>query len=224
MVHLAAVAHRSASREELHHVNVGLAREVGQAAAAHGAPLVFLSSVKVHGESTAAALTEGSPFAPGDAYAESKVQAEEALRAIPGLSLVVLRPPLVYGAGVKANFLALVRAVARGIPLPLASVDNRRSLVYVGNLVDAIVRCLGQSGTFLISDGESLSTARLCVELGEALGRPAKLFPFPVAWLPSKLGKSLEVDDSAIRKALGWRPPHTRREGLSATAHWYRGG
>jgi UDP-glucose 4-epimerase len=222
VVHLAAVAHRSASREELHRVNVGLARDIGMAAAAHGVPLVFISSVKVHGEASDAAFTERSKIRPGDAYAESKARAEDALRAIPGLKLAVLRPPLVYGPGVKANFLALIRAIARGIPLPLASVRNRRSLIYVGNLVDAVVRCLGEGGTFLVSDGENISTARLCVDLGNALGRPARLFPFPVAWLPSKLGESLAVDDSAIRQALGWRPPHTRKDGLSATARWYR--
>jgi nucleoside-diphosphate-sugar epimerase len=130
---------------------------------------------------------------------------------------------LVYGPGVKANFLALMDAVARGIPLPFASIRNRRSLIYVGNLLDAIMRCLAQDGTFLVSDGESLSTGRLCVEVGEALGRSVRLFPFPAAWLPAKLGASLEVDDSAIRKALGWHPRYSRREGFQATARWYRG-
>jgi nucleoside-diphosphate-sugar epimerase len=222
VVHLAAIAHRSATREELRRVNVDLARDIGEACAAHGAALVFLSSVKVHGEESAEPFTERSAIAPRDLYGESKAHAEEALRAIPGLRLAILRPPLVYGPCVKANFLALLKAIARGVPLPLASVRNRRSFVYVGNLVDAVLHCLGHAGTFLISDGESRSTAQLCRDLGVALGRPARLFPFPEAWLPAKLSASLEVDDSAIRRELQWRPPYSIDEGLSATARWYR--
>jgi nucleoside-diphosphate-sugar epimerase len=223
VVHLAAIAHRSASREELHRVNYALARQVGEAAAAHGASFVFLSSVKVHGEASQAPFTERSALRPQDAYAESKVRAEDSLRAIAGLRLAVLRPPLVYGPGVKANFHALMAALARGIPLPFASIHNRRSLIYVGNLVDAILRCLGQQGTFLVSDGAALATPELCVALGEALDRPARLFPFPARLLPGKLSASLEVDDSAIRRALRWRPPHAVDEGLRDTARWYRG-
>jgi UDP-glucose 4-epimerase len=135
----------------------------------------------------------------------------------------VLRPPLVYGPGVKANFLALMRAIARGIPLPLAAVRNRRSFVYLGNLVDAILCCLGQEGTFLISDGVSRSTSELCRDLGQALGRPARLFPFPAVLLPQKLAGSLELDDSSIRRSLGWRPRYSMQEGLHVTARWYRG-
>jgi UDP-glucose 4-epimerase len=223
VVHLAAIAHRRATPQEVQRVNVELAREVGQAAAANGAGLVFLSSVKVHGEISAAPFTESSPFAPRDIYGKSKLEAEEALLAIPGLRLAVLRPPLVYGPGVKANFLALMRAIARGIPLPFASVANRRSLVYLDNLVDAILRCLGREGKFLVSDGPSRSTAQLCREIGNALDRPARLFPFPASLLPAKLAGSLEVDDTAIRSKLGWRPPYTCDEGLQATARWYLG-
>lgn len=224
VVHLAAIAHRHASRAELDEVNVRLAARVGREAAAHGARLVFLSSVKVHGEESRAPFTERSPIAPQDAYAVSKVRAEDLLGAIPRLRLAVLRPPLVYGPGVKANFLALMRAIARGWPLPLAAIDNRRSVIYVGNLVDAIVRCLGAEGTYLVSDGESVSTPALCRELGAALGRPARLVPFPSSLLPRKLGASLEVDDSVIRERLGWRPPYRREQGLRATAEWYLGG
>jgi nucleoside-diphosphate-sugar epimerase len=223
VVHLAAISHARASREELERVNIGLARKVGEAAAASGAPMVFLSSAKVHGNVSTAAFTEASAIAPQDAYAESKARAEEALGSIAGLRLAVLRPPLVYGPGVRANFLALMRAVERGIPLPLAAVRNRRSLIYVGNLADAILRCLGERGTFLVADGEALSTAQLCRELAQALERRARLFPFPPAWLPSALGASFELDDAAIRTALGWRPPHSRAAGLRATAAWYRG-
>ena len=166
---------------------------------------------------------EDSPFCPGDRYAESKLRAEDALRSIPGLRLVILRPPLVYGPDVRANFLALMSAVARGVPLPLASVRNRRSLIYVGNLVDAVLRCLGRSGTFLLSDGPAPSVAGLCQALGAALGRPARLFPFPPRFLPRRLGASLEVDDSTARRVLGWQPPFSQADGLSATAAWYQG-
>ena len=221
VVHLAGIAHRSASRDEYHAVNVELPQRLARSAASHGTRFVFMSSVKVHGEQSATPLTESSLVAPVGDYAESKARAEDSLRAIPNLRLAILRPPLVYGPGVKANFLALMRAVARRWPLPFAALENRRSLIYVGNLVDAIIRCLDAEGTFLVSDGEAVSTPRLCREIGEALGRPARLFPFPPVFLPRKLTASLEVDDLAIRRALGWRPPFTRRAGLLATADWY---
>jgi nucleoside-diphosphate-sugar epimerase len=220
VVHLAAIAHRKASARELQRVNVDLAVQTAMKAAAAGAGFIFLSSAKVHGEvSTSAAFRADSPLVPQDRYAESKARAEEALRAIPGLRLAVLRPPLVYGPGVKANFLSLLQAVARGLPLPLASVDNRRSLVYAGNLAAAILACLERQGTFLVSDGPAVSTPQLCREIGAALGRPARLFAFPPAWLPRKLSGSLEVDDST----LSWTRPYTRQEGLRATARWYLG-
>ena len=221
IVHLAAIAHRHASRAELDEVNVRLAARVGRQAAAQGARLVFLSSVKVHGEESHAPFTEHSRLAPQDAYAVSKVRAEDLLGAIPNLRLAVLRPPLVYGPGVKANFLALMRAIARGWPLPLGAIANRRSFIYVGNLADAIVRCLSAEGTYLVSDGDAISTPALCREIGAVLGRPARLVPFPRALLPRQLAASLVVDDSAIRSRLGWRPPYTRGEGLRATAEWY---
>jgi nucleoside-diphosphate-sugar epimerase len=219
VVHLAAIAHRRASREDLQRVNVGLAVDTAKKAAGAGARFIFLSSVKVHGETSHTPFREDSPISPQDRYAESKARAEEALRAIAGLRLTVLRPPLVYGAGVKANFLALMKAVARGWPLPFASVQNRRSLLYVGNLAAAILACLGREGTFLVSDGPAISTPQLCRELGDALGRPARLFAFPPALLPRKLAGSLEVQDSA----LPWQRPFSREEGLRATARWYHG-
>ena len=221
VVHLAGIAHRNASRDEFHAANVALPQRVARSAASHGARFVFMSSVKVHGEQSADPFTEASPIAPVGHYAESKARAEDALRAVPDLGLTILRPPLVYGPGVKANFLALMRAVARRWPLPFAALENRRSLIYVRNLVDAIIRCLDAEGTFLVSDGEAISTPQLCRELGEALGRPARLFPVPPIFVPRKLAGSLEVDDSAIRRAVGWRPPFKRKRGLQATADWY---
>ena len=224
LVHLAAIAHRRGVAEaELRRVNVGLALDAGRSAAAAGVPMVFMSTVKVHGEQSQAPLRENSPFAPGDAYARSKVEAEEALRSIEGLRLTVLRPPLVYGPAVKANFLALMRAVARGLPLPLAGIENRRSLIYVGNLCDAILACLDAPGkTYLLSDGAPVSTPQLCVALGQALGRPARLFRFPRALIPGPLKSCLEVDASALRTGLGWKPPFSFEEGLRLTAAWYR--
>jgi nucleoside-diphosphate-sugar epimerase len=224
LVHLAAVAHRRASPEELHRVNVELAVQVGKAAATANCRMIFMSSVKVHGEESTVPLRETAPISPKDAYGESKALAEEALRSISALRLTVLRPSLVYGPGVKANFLALMTAIARGIPLPLASVANRRSLIYVRNLVDVILRCLAEqdSKTYLVSEGSPLSAPQLCRAIGDALGRPARLFPFPPALLPIKsLTRSLEVDDSAIRRELGWRPRFSLEEGLRATAAWY---
>jgi nucleoside-diphosphate-sugar epimerase len=221
IVHLAAIAHRHAQADEVRRGNVDLTREVGRGAAAGGIPMVFMSSVKVHGERSSHPFTEQAAIAPADIYAESKVRAEEALRAIPGLTLTVLRPPLVYGAGVKANFLALMNAIARGMPLPLGSIRNRRSLIYVDNLADAVLRRIGEPGTFLVCDGPALSTPDLCRRLGGALGRPARLLPFPPSLLPAKLSASLEVDDRAIR-SHGWAPPFAVEEGLRWTAQWYR--
>jgi nucleoside-diphosphate-sugar epimerase len=233
VVHLAALAHsRDVDQARLHAVNVDAPLALGKAAAAAGVKMLLMSSVKVLGEETpGSAFDDASPPAPQDAYARAKAEAEAALRAVPGLALTVLRPPLVYGSGVKANFLALLRAVARGWPLPLASIHNRRSLVYVGNLADAVVRCLEAPGaagrTYGVTDGAPLSTPDLCRAIGAALGRPARLFPCPPALLEiappaRKLTRSLVIDDSAIRRELGWAPPYTFEQGLRLTAEWFR--
>jgi nucleoside-diphosphate-sugar epimerase len=233
LVHLAGIAHRRGVRPaELQRANVELSVQLGRAAPASGTRTIFMRSVKVHGEEAGAPFTEASPITPADAYAESKARAEELLAAIPGLRLTVLRPPLVYGAHVKANFLALMKAIARGIPLPLATVANGRSLIYVGNLADAILRCIVKADlagrAYLVCDGPALSTPELCRRLGDALGRRARLFSLPVSLLElvpgaTRLTRSLEVDDTAIRRELGWRPPYSLDEGLRATADWYRG-
>jgi nucleoside-diphosphate-sugar epimerase len=225
VVHLAAIAHRAATPLELRRVNVELCAAMGRAAAAAGAHFIFLSSVKVHGEESRAPFTESSALAPADAYARSKAEAEAALRAVPGLRLLVLRPPLVYGPGVKANFRALLRAVARGLPLPFASIRNRRSLLYVGNLCAALGEALrqGLQGTYLLSDGAPLSTPELCRRLAAALGRRPRLLPVAprlLELLPgsTRLTRSLELEDTALRRALGWQPPHGLDQGLRATA------
>jgi nucleoside-diphosphate-sugar epimerase len=225
VVHLANLAHaRGIAEEALRAVNVeGTRRLAEQAAAAGVERFVYLSSVKA--------------ARPDDAYGAAKQAAEQALAGIGGLAWVVLRPPLVYGPGVKANFLALLRAVERGWPLPLASVRNRRSLVYVGNLADAILRCLvapqAAGRTYAVTDGPPVSTPELIRALARALGRSASLFAFPPALLElagsltgrgdtvRRLTRSLEVDGEAIRRELDWRPPFTFEEGIRLTAQWH---
>jgi len=219
VVHLANMAHvGGAAESEVRVVNIeGTRRLAEQAVVAGARRFIYVSSAK----------TEEAD----DPYGRAKLAAEQALAQVSGLEVVVLRPPLVYGPGVKANFLALMRAIARGWPLPFASIENRRSLVYVGNLCDAIVGCLEapQAGgrTYFVSDGVPVSTPQLCRALGDAMGRPARLFPFPVSCLElhpglRRLTRSLEVDDGAIRRELGWQPPYTFEEGLRLTAEWYR--
>ncbi len=236
VVHIANVAH--VGRQGVAYartVNVDATARLAEAAVGAGvARFVYVSSAKVHGEQTSdAPFDERSPLAPREPYAQLKVDAEQRLGEIAsrgGLELVIVRPPLVYGPGVKANFHVLLSAVARGLPLPFGSIENRRSLVYVGNLADAIVGCVHSPAaagkTYLVSDGTPVSTPNLCRALGEVLGRPARLFPFSVPLLEiapplRKLTRSLEVDDSAIRRELGWTPPYTFEEGIRATAEWY---
>lgn len=229
---------------EFRHVNVeGTMRLARQAVQAGVKRFVFLSSIKVNGEQT----RRGAPFVadqapnPEDSYGISKMEAENGLRALAretDMEVVIIRPPLVYGPGVKANFLAMMRWLKRGIPLPLGAVTgNRRSLVALDNLVDLIVTCIDHPAaanqTFLVSDGESLSTAALLRRMGEALGRPARLISVPVPLLQmgaALLGKrdlaqrlcgSLEVDIGKTRELLGWTPPISVDEGLRRTAaHW----
>lgn len=233
VVHLAGLAHaRFADAARLRAVNVDAALAIGKAAALVGARMLYMSSIKVLGEATPRQpFDESSPLAPQDAYARAKAAAETGLRAIPGLSLTVVRPPLVYGPGVKANFLALMRALARGWPLPLASIENRRSFAYVGNLADAVARCVespGASGkTYCVTDGAPLSTPALCRALGAALGRPARLFHFPPALLnlvpqAAALTHSLVVDDGALRRDMGWAPTHGFEDAIRRTAEWFR--
>jgi nucleoside-diphosphate-sugar epimerase len=217
VVHLANIAHARAPESELQRVNVdGTLQRAREAAAAGARRFIYFSS--------------SLALDPTDRYGRSKIAAEQGLASIRGIEVVVLRPPLVYGPRVKANFLALMRAVARGMPLPIASIDNRRSMVYAGNLVDAVIRCLDApqavGKTYAVTDGHAVSVPELCRRLGAALGRPARLFPFPPALLSlvpplRKLTGSLVLDDSALRADLGWQPPFTFDEGLRSTAEWY---
>jgi len=231
VVHLAAMVHvmegAATLAERFQAVNVqGTTRLAVQAAAAGVRRFVMLSSIKVHGES--GHLSESSPRTTLDPYGRSKRDAEDAVCEIgarTGLQVVVIRPPLVYGPGVRANFAALAAAVRRGLPLPLGSIDNQRSLVGLGNLVDLIATCLVHPGAanqaFLVSDGEDLSTPDLVRRMAAVLGQKARLVPVPESLLmlvASGLGRredvrrlvgSLTVDITKARELLGWEPPNS---------------
>ena len=261
VVHLAGQAHvlraTLPDTERLYwRTNVEGTRQLGEAAARAGIKkFVFVSSSKAVGERTAPdeAWREDSPCRPEDPYGQTKLEAEQALEAISaetGLVTIILRPPVVYGPGVGANILELFRLVDRGIPLPLGMVQNRRSLLYVGNLVDAILLTLeapsASPAKFLISDGEDVSTAELARRIGDALGRPARLLPIPSGLLRAagwagdaverrlglalplntqnvvRLTGSLVIDAGRIRSDFGWRPPYGLGAGLRETAIWYR--
>jgi nucleoside-diphosphate-sugar epimerase len=213
-----------------------------QAVAAGVRRFVFLSTVKVLGEeSPARPFCDSDRPAPCDAYAISKYEAEQGLfelAARTGLDVVVLRPPLVYGPGVKANFLALMNWLAKGRPLPLGALKNRRSFCYLGNLCDAILAALEHPAAvnraFLVGDAETLALKDFVGRLALALGHPAHLWPVPAAWLEAggallgkgdsvrRLTRSLEIEVSGIRAALGWQPPCAIEAGLIQTAQAYR--
>ena len=250
VVHCAARVHMVNERSStplaaFRSVNVeGTANLARQAAATGVRRFVFLSSVKVNGEFT----ETGQPFtaddapAPKDPYGVSKYEAEQLLRQIAaetGMEVVIIRPPLVYGPGVKANFESMMRWLARGLPLPLAAVtENRRSLVALDNLVDLIVTCLNHPAaanqTFLVSDGEDLSTAQLLKRMGAAIGQPARLFYLPPTLLKlgatvlnrpgiyQRLCGSLQLDITKTRQLLGWAPPVSVDEGLRRAAEGFR--
>ena len=244
VIHLAARAHvmREIAADplaEFRTVNVaGTERLARQAAQSGVKRLVFVSSIKVNGERTSEGqrFSEADSPCPQDAYGMSKWEAEQALRRVAdetGLDIVVVRPPLVYGPGVKGNFATMLKVLHRGIPLPLASVRNRRSLLFVGNLADALIRCATHPAaamqTYLVSDGEDLSTPELLRRLGSAAGKPARLLPCPAGLLRlagkmtgksgavDRLLGSLQVDSGKIRRELGWSPPYPVDLGLKAT-------
>ena len=245
VVHLAARVHvmYDASIDplaEFRRVNVqGTLNLARQAAASGVRRFVFISSIKVNGEAT----QPGQPFtaddapAPLDAYGISKMEAEQGLRELAaqtGMEVVIIRPPLVYGPGVKANFAAMMRWLQRGVPLPLGAIHNQRSLVALDNLVDLIVTCLthpaAANQTFLVSDDEDVSTTELLRRMGQAMGKPARLLPVPVSWLKvgaamvgkrdaaQRLSGSLQVDIEKTCRLLGWVPPISLDEGLRRAA------
>jgi nucleoside-diphosphate-sugar epimerase len=199
--------------------------------------IVLMSSVKVHGEASARPYRADDPPAPADPYGHAKLAIEEAMRAS-GVPLVVLRPPLVYGPGVKGNFRALMGLVARGVPLPLASVANRRSLVFLDNLLDLVELALAHDRapgrTFLVRDDRDVSTPELIRLIAAGLGRPARLLPCPPGLLAAlarlagrgddatRLFGSVTIDDEPTRATLGWKPRVAIEDGVAATCRWYR--
>ncbi|PKO91370.1 MAG: NAD-dependent dehydratase [Betaproteobacteria bacterium HGW-Betaproteobacteria-1] len=217
---------------------VNLAR---QAARAGVRRFVYVSSIKVNGEYTGSKpFSEADKPQPQDPYAVSKWQAEQALHEIgreTGMEIVIVRPPLVYGPGVKANFYSLLKLVSKALPLPLGSIHNRRSMIYVGNLADALITCVTHPAaagqTYLVSDGEAVSTPQLVKEIAVAMQRPDRVFCLPLSIMRfvarmtgrsstvDRLTQSLEIDSSKIREELGWRPPYSMQQGLQVTADWF---
>jgi len=249
VVHLAARVHVMDDRADdplalFRAVNRDVTQNLAEQARDAGVKrLVYLSSVKAAGEANdAEALKESDLATPQDPYGQSKLEAEQALHKIAEsstMAVTVLRPPLVYGPGVKGNFLTLLKICKKGLPLPLGGLKNRRSLVYLENLVDAIRAALEAEtpdcAVYFVSDGPPVSTPELIRLLSKTLGTSPLLLPVPASLLTllakivgkgamaSRLTGSLEVDCRLIETELGWRPPFTTNQGLAATAAWYRG-
>lgn len=224
---------------EFRKVNVEGTLKLAKGAANAGVRrFIFLSSVKVHGESSQghSPLNELEDTCPSDPYGHSKLEAENGLRALSrqtGMEVSIVRCPLVYGPGVKGNFRALLRLADSPWPLPLGRIDNARSLLFVDNLTDFLMRVIAApeaaNDTFLVSDGRDLSTSEIVSSLRLELGRPSRLWPFPWALaralcrfmgkdlVLSRLLDSLQVDSSKARRVLGWTPPYSVEEGLAAT-------
>jgi nucleoside-diphosphate-sugar epimerase len=246
VVHLAALAHRPLdatpqSTAALRRLNVDVSARLAEAAAASGVThFVFASSVKVNGETSPPGrpLVESDPPNPEDEYAASKWAAECALAAVAeqsGLRVTALRLPLVYGPGAKANFAALVRAVRRGVPLPLAGIANRRSLLGTGNFCAALLALVecdeandrGRATPYFVADAEPVATPDFVRAIARALRVTPRLFALPPsvlrlggAWLGrseqvERLLDTLEVDTSAFRARFGWSPPRSLEEGLA---------
>jgi len=240
VVHAAARAHVMRDEvadplAEYRKVNVeGTLSLARQAAAAGAKRFVFISSIGVNGNINTAPFTADDEAKPAEIYAQSKWEAEQGLGQIAretGLELVIIRPPLVYGPDAPGNFGSLVRWIAKGLPLPLGAIHNKRSLVSLDNLVDLIVTCLDHPSAanqvFLAGDGEDVSTTDLLRGVAQAMGKPARLLPVPAGLLQlgaTLLGKkamaqrllgSLQVDITKNRDVLGWQPPLTVAEGLA---------
>ena len=247
VVHCAARVHVMADTavdpmEEFRRINVqGTLNLARQAAAAGVRRFVFVSSIGVNGAATShRPFTSEDQAQPHSPYAQSKYEAELGLQALAtktSMEVVIIRPPLVYGPGAPGNFGSLMRWLRLGVPLPLGAIHNLRSLVALDNLVDLIITCLthpaAANQTFLVSDGEDLSTTQLLKRMGAALGKPARLIPVPVSVLKlgaalvgkpelaQRLCGSLQVDISKTRELLGWTPPFSVDEGLKKAAEGY---
>ena len=248
VIHLAArvhIMHDTAKDQLLEYRRINLhgteclARQAAQAGVKR---FVFMSTIGVNGNTSGSrAFSDGDDPSPHNPYSISKLEAEISLREISaktGMAVVIVRAPLVYGPGNPGNFLSLLRIIAKGIPLPFASVSNQKSFLYVENLADALSRCAihpsAAGQTFLVSDGEDISTPELIRRLASAVGRPARLFPFPTGLMRfagrmlgkssavERLAGSLQVDSSKIQRKLDWVPPFTMEEGLKETANWFK--
>jgi len=224
-------------------VNVDITLDLARSAVRAGARrFIFISSIKVNGESS----SPGQPFSASDTpapigpYALSKYEAEVGLRKISaetGLEVVIIRLPLVYGPGVGGNFCSMMRWLSFGLPLPLGGLDNKRSMLSLSNLVDLIETCIDHPAaanqTLLVCDGEDLSVSELLRRLGAAMGRPARLLTMPAGWLVwvarllrredvyARLCGSLQVDMSTTRDLLGWTPPIRVDDALRSAAEDY---
>ena len=245
VIHLAARAHILQDRvsdplAQYRYINVDCSLNLARQAARAGVKrFIYLSSVKVNGESTVL----GRPFTtndipmPQDFYGISKYEAELGLQEIAndaGMDLVIIRPPLVYGPGVKGNFLQLMKWIFRSLPLPFGAISNRRSLISLDNLVDFILTCINHPNAanqiFLVSDGHDLSTVDLCTVLGRALDKPVRLIYIPVSWIyffatlvkrramADRLCLALQVDMSSAVNLLGWSPKNRVTEAMDETA------
>lgn len=246
VIHLAARAHQlndqaddpEAEFQKVNHY--GTTNLVKQAINAGVQHFIFISSIGAVTSLSPTVIDETTPCNPDTPYGRSKLDAEKALTQLcqeAGMAWTILRPTLVYGPKNPGNMERLLALANKNLPLPFGSIQNARSLLYVGNLVDAIITCIdhpnAKNQTFIVSDGQDLSTPELIRELGQALGKPATLLPFPPALLKlaaASIGKadiadrllgSLHVDSSKIRQILDWTPPYTTKEGFKVTADWF---
>lgn len=251
VIHLAARVHilkktATNSLSEFQRVNVAGTERLAKEAAINGVRrFIYVSSIGVNGSQTKnSPFTEESIPNPYDPYTYSKWDAEQILYKIArdtGLEVVILRPPLVYGPNAPGNFgrlIRLIRLIKRGIFLPLGSIKNKRSFIYIGNLVDAIIKCIehpdAANQTFLVSDGQDVSTPDLIRMLAKSMGKKARLFPCPVSLLKmigkitgksdeiERLVSSLRIDSAKICRELNWTPPFTMEQGLKETAVWFK--
>ena len=249
LIHCAAIVHRQGRNnnkkyENYKEINVELTKEIAiQAEKAKVKRIIFISSIKVNGENTKRGmpLNNCSPSNPTDTYSLSKYAAEEDLKLLSqkgNIEVVIIRPPLIYGPNVKANFLNLIKIINLGVPLPFFNVDNKRSFIYVGNLVSFIASCIEKetaaNKTFLVSDPFPISTPLLIKMISSALNRKTRVFKFPIFLLKvfgyltntkekiNRLIDDLEIDPLFSFKTLEWKPPYSTEEGIKKTIDWFK--
>jgi len=247
VVHLIAKTHSSDSSDlkalpDYRHINVDITKALLDASSAAGVTrFIYLSSIKAVGEETPIdePFTEESPCNPVDSYGISKREAEELIQKYEKkIDTVIFRPPMIYGPGVKGNFLRLLKAVDRGLPLPFGMIENARSMLYVENLTDAILTCLQSEKAagqiYHVADNETPSTKKIMVEMGRQLGKNSRLIPVPKAMLKAagfltgrtgemrKLTESLVVGIDKISEELNWEPVYNISKGFEKTCRWFK--